>query len=373
MNKLYGTHFLSTLIDAQFQVVIYLIFFNTYGLWGLSFVFLSKYILKNALYKYYDFIFKQIKTYILFLILSVLFAGLVVFENLIYFIFSSSLIIIILTLISIRVKVYTQKNTTQYVGAYSKLSLIASVTYLLGTASIWIMKSNVTYIGIACIMISLLGVYLSIGFDNVYVKSDVISVETQQKIKKRVPLIFYIVLITGVLSVLVDNYELPYIISKGYTENAYSFIVFLSSFFYILMSAILATGKVKIYDKYSVGIMGCSIALVGYLIFMHATEITWIVLSMGIIAMGYTMYTTLLNVFIAEEYKENAEVFFVKYSKMENYVLSVIFVISLFKIDKWGIDKYYTFLGIVISVFVLILVIYIMRVRSKGKEYSNKH
>lgn len=80
-NKLSITYFCSTLIDAQFQVAIYLLFFNTYGLWGLSFVFLAKYIFKNALYRYYHILFKKISIPSLFALLGLLFGGLISLES----------------------------------------------------------------------------------------------------------------------------------------------------------------------------------------------------------------------------------------------------------------------------------------------------
>lgn len=352
-NKIYQMYFLSTFIDAQFQVLIYLLFFKYGGLWGLSFVLLSKYIIKNSLYKYYNVLFKNIKTNILFGILAGLFGGLIFFTNLVYLIISSSLIIIILSLITIRSKVYISKQEVEYVSAYSKLSLISSLTYLAGTASIWLLHSNTIKLCVVSIGISLFGLLLTWNFNNVELNSS--NVGNSYRVEKRLPPIFYIGLITGVLSILVDNYELEYIVSQGYSENNYSIIVFISSFFFIATSLFLTSRKFKIKDNYKAGILGCLITMLGYFVFMHVSSIGLITISMGMIAIGYTLYTTLINAYIAEKYRQNAELYFVKYAQIENYALTIVFGLSIFRIEQLGIDNYYFILSVITGTFVLFL------------------
>lgn len=244
----------------------------------------------------------------------------------------------------------------------------------MGTASIHLLNSNLQTIYYVCIATSLGGLLFSRHLEeDEFEPSPHPNPKLNTDVSSKLPPIFYIGLITGVCSILVDNYELPYILMQGYSENIYALIVLLSSFFYIGTSAALAANKFKIADNYQFGIFGAGLTMGGYLLFMHVSNFILIVISMGIIAIGYTLYTTLINVYIAETYQQQAEVYFVKYGRMENYALALVFIFSLFKIEKLGIEKYYLVLSVLIGTYICVIMsIYVRHQKSHNTKKVSK-
>lgn len=352
MNKVMRTYFISTYIDAQFQVIIYLLFFEIAGATSLAYVFLSKYILKNILYENYERYFKKIKLRSLYLFNCLFFVMILKTSGLLPMVVSTSGISIILALINIRVKVSVQKSSDKYVASYSKMSLIASCSYLLGTLTVVVCNSNIEVLSILLILISIVGAVWSPSLKVVPQNE---CNDKKYKTQFDIPIIFFAILVTVILSVSIDNYELAFITSLGYDENFYSIVVFLSGFFYIVASGVMSKQKGESIDSLRYGILGCVVALLGYLMFTLSYNMALIVLSMGVIAIGYIMYSTLLNVYIAERFGELSERYFVSYSRIENIILSIIFVVSGLAVEKMQVYEYYKVLDIILVIYIIIL------------------